>query len=200
MEINRLRRDCAQQGLHELLSLAEEGKLPSQGLWDALRKRYYSLCRPSHGTDAKAGGFSREEHAGRCRGSASSPPAAGRAADRLGDLLQKRRESLMNDPSPSLGTSLWVLRHEVNRKKGLRPMRELFPCAGDAILQLKPCLLMSPLSVSMHLDPSRIRFDLVIFDEASQIRPEDAIGSIMRGRQVIIVGDTMQLPPTDFFR
>ena len=202
VEINRLRRDCAQQGLHELLSLAEEGKLPSQGLWDALRKRYYSLWHDHlMATDARLRGFSREEHAEAVeRFRLLDRQQLDVAADRLGALLQKRRESLMNDPSPSLGTSLWVLRHEVNRKKGLRPLRELFTRAGDAILQLKPCLLMSPLSVSMHLDPSRIRFDLVIFDEASQIRPEDAIGSIMRGRQVIIVGDTMQLPPTDFFR
>jgi superfamily I DNA and/or RNA helicase len=53
---------------------------------------------------------------------------------------------------------------------------------------------MSPLSVSTILDPSVARFDLVIFDEASQVRPEDAIGSIMRGKQVIVVGDSMQLP------
>lgn len=139
-------------------------------------------------TDARLRGFSREEHAEAVeRFRLLDRQQLDVAADRLGALLQKRRESLMNDPSPSLGTSLWVLRHEVNRKKGLRPLRELFTRAGDAILQLKPCLLMSPLSVSMHLDPSRIRFDLVIFDEASQIRPEDAIGSIMRGRQVIIV-------------
>ena len=200
--INRLRRGCAQQGLHELLSLAEEGKLPNQGLWDALKKRYYSLWHDHlMATDARLREFSREEHAETVeRFRLLDRRQLDVAADRLCALLQKRRDSLMNDPSPALGTSLWVLRHEVNRKKGLRPLRELFIRAGDAILQLKPCLLMSPISVSMHLDPSRIRFDLVIFDEASQIRPEDAIGSIIRGRQVIIVGDTMQLPPTDFFR
>jgi hypothetical protein len=59
---------------------------------------------------------------------------------------------------------------------------------------------MSPLSVSTFLDPSKVSFDLVIFDEASQVRPEDAIGPIMRARQVIVVGDSKQLPPTDFFR
>ena len=202
VSINRLRQDCAQQGLHELLSLAEEGKLPSKGLWDALRKRYYSLWHDHlMATDARLREFSREEHAEAVeRFRHLDRQQLDVAADRLCALLQRRRESLMNDPSPALGTSMWVLRHEVNRKKGLRPLRELFTRAGDAILQLKPCLLMSPLSVSMYLDPSHIRFDLVIFDEASQIRPEDAIGSIMRGRQVIIVGDAMQLPPTDFFR
>jgi superfamily I DNA and/or RNA helicase len=65
---------------------------------------------------------------------------------------------------------------------------------------LKPCLLMSPLSVGQYLDPARLRFDLVIFDEASQVLPEDAIGAIYRGSQLVVAGDRMQLPPTQFFR
>ncbi|HOB38453.1 MAG: DUF3320 domain-containing protein [Methanomassiliicoccaceae archaeon] len=202
VRINGIRKGCAQHGLHELLTLAEEGKLPSKGLWDALRKRYYSLWHDHlMATDSRLREFDREMHAEAVeRFRHLDRQQLDIATKRLSALLQKRREGLINDPSPALGTSMWVLRHEVNRKKGLKPLRELFTQAGDAILQLKPCLLMSPLSVSMHLDPSRIRFDLVIFDEASQIRPEDAIGAIMRGRQIIIVGDTMQLPPTDFFR
>ena len=201
VRMNRLRKACAQHGMHEPLAMAAEGKLPSKGLWDAMRKRYFSLWHDHlMATDSRLSDFSREEHAEAVqRFRRLDRQQLDVAASRLCALLQKRREALINDPSPSLGTSMWVLRHEVNRKKGVRPLRELFARAGDAILQLKPCLLMSPISVSMHLDPSRIRFDLVIFDEASQIRPEDAIGSIMRGRQVIIVGDTMQLPPTDFF-
>jgi hypothetical protein len=99
-----------------------------------------------------------------------------------------------------MGSGLWVLRHEVSRKRKLRPLRELFSQAMQPIQTLKPCLLMSPLSVSTFLDPSKAKFDLVIFDEASQVRPEDAIGPIMRGKQVIVVGDSKQLPPTDFFR
>jgi len=58
---------------------------------------------------------------------------------------------------------------------------------------------MSPLSVSQFLDPEHMRFDLVIFDEASQIRPHDAVGAIFRGDQVVVVGDEKQLPPTPFF-
>ena len=201
VRINHLRKGCAQQGMHELLAMAEGGKLPSERLWDALRKRYFSLWHDHlMATDSRLRDFSREEHAEAVEKFRSlDRQQLDVASDRLCALLQKRRETLINDPSPALGTSMWVLRHEVNRKKGVRPLRELFARAGDAILQLKPCLLMSPLSVSMHLDPSRIRFDLVIFDEASQIRPEDALGAIMRGRQIVIVGDTMQLPPTNFF-
>jgi len=202
VRLNRLRRECCQHGLHELLALAQGGQLPAEGLWDAVRKRYFSLWHDHLvATDRRLRDFRREEHAEVVeRFRRLDRAQLDIAARRLTALLRERRDKLVNDPSPALGSAMWVLRHEVNRKKGLRPLRELFARAGEAILQLKPCLLMSPLSVSMYLDPARVRFDLVIFDEASQIRPEDAIGAIMRGRQVIIVGDTKQLPPTDFFR
>ena len=66
-------------------------------------------------------------------------------------------------------------------------------------MTLKPCLMMSPLSVSQFLESECYQFDTVIFDEASQVHTEDAVGAIMRGKQTIIVGDTKQLPPTNFF-
>lgn len=69
----------------------------------------------------------------------------------------------------------------------------------NLITSLRPCFMMSPLSVSVFLEAQSYNFDLVIFDEASQVHTEDAIGAIMRGKQVIIVGDTKQLPPTSFF-
>ena len=69
----------------------------------------------------------------------------------------------------------------------------------DYIKRIKPCFMMSPLNVSQYIDVD-VRFDLVIFDEASQIFTEDALASIMRGKQVIIAGDSKQLPPCDFFR
>ena len=59
--------------------------------------------------------------------------------------------------------------------------------------------MMSPMSVAQFLDPAGLRFDMVVMDEASQIRPEDALGAIVRGRQLVVVGDPKQLPPTTFF-
>ena len=67
------------------------------------------------------------------------------------------------------------------------------------IQSLKPCMMMSPLTVSHFLPPRAELFDVVIFDEASQIRPEEAINCIYRSKQVIIAGDQKQLPPTSFF-
>lgn len=92
-----------------------------------------------------------------------------------------------------------ILRHEVGKQKRLKPLRRLFGEIPTLLLHLTPCLMMSPLSLSQFLDPERIRFDVVIFDEASQIRPEDAIGAILRGAQLIVAGDEHQLPPTSFF-
>ena len=92
-----------------------------------------------------------------------------------------------------------ILLRQFNRRAGFASPRQLFgECAG-LIRQLKPCVLMSPQSVAQYLDPSQPPFDLVIFDEASQVPTHEAIGAIARGRQVVVVGDSKQLPPTAFF-
>jgi superfamily I DNA and/or RNA helicase len=79
-------------------------------------------------------------------------------------------------------------------------VRDLIRRAGKAMQTLKPCWMMSPMSVAQYLEPGRLRFDLVIMDEASQIRPEEALGGIARAGKAVIVGDQMQLPPTPFFQ
>jgi very-short-patch-repair endonuclease len=78
--------------------------------------------------------------------------------------------------------------------------RETIAKSADAIQLIKPVFMMSPSSVANFLVPERIHFDLVIFDEASQLRPADVLGSIARGKQTIVVGDSKQLPPTTFFQ
>lgn len=92
-----------------------------------------------------------------------------------------------------------ILKKELNKNRKNMSLRRLFKAIPNLILTLKPCLMMSPLSVSIFLDSSEYEFDTVIFDEASQVKTEDAIGAIIRGKQVIIVGDNKQLPPTNFF-
>lgn len=96
-------------------------------------------------------------------------------------------------------TELALLRHEVGKQKRHIPIRELVRRAGSSLQALKPCFMMGPQSVAKYLAPGALKFDLVVMDEASQIRPEDAIGALARGGQAIIVGDPMQLPPTNFF-
>jgi very-short-patch-repair endonuclease len=94
---------------------------------------------------------------------------------------------------------LGVLRGEMARRRGHMPIRQLMLKAAPAIQALKPVLMMSPLSVAQFLPPGQLTFDLLVMDEASQIQPVDALGAIARCRQVVVVGDERQLPPTKFF-
>ena len=95
---------------------------------------------------------------------------------------------------------LSILQREISKKRRIMPLRKLFKEIPHLLLKLKPCLMMSPLSVAYFLEAKSYEFDTVIFDEASQIFPEDAIGAIIRGKQVIITGDSKQLPPSAFFK
>lgn len=92
-----------------------------------------------------------------------------------------------------------ILLGQISRKRGHLPIRQLMKHVGRLIQGLKPCFMMSPLSVAQFLDPHVCKFDVIVFDEASQVRPEDAIGALLRGSQLIVMGDTNQLPPTSFF-
>jgi len=107
-------------------------------------------------------------------------------------------------PSASVRASsqseVGVLRRELEKKRRHMPTRRLIERLPNLLPRLKPCFLMSPLSVAQFLDPSMPKFDIVVFDEASQIPVWDAVGAIARGSDVIVVGDSKQLPPTSFFR
>ncbi len=92
-----------------------------------------------------------------------------------------------------------VLKREMQKKRAHKPLRELIRLMPEAIPKLTPCLLMSPLSIAQYLSAETTQFDLVVFDEASQIPVWDAIGAIARGKQVVMVGDPKQMPPTSFF-
>lgn len=92
-----------------------------------------------------------------------------------------------------------VVRREVGKKQRHMPLRRLLAQAPDVLLALFPCWMASPLSVSQVLGLGQRYFDVVIFDEASQITPEDAVPSLMRAQQVVAAGDSRQLPPTLFF-
>ncbi|QGZ31214.1 DUF3320 domain-containing protein [Stutzerimonas stutzeri] len=106
---------------------------------------------------------------------------------------------LPSQDSVSRSSEWGLLRHEMGKKTKHIPLRELMSRAPEALTKLTPCLLMSPLSIAQYLPPASTPFDLVIFDEASQIPVWDAIGAMARGRQVVMVGDPKQLPPTSFF-
>ncbi len=121
---------------------------------------------------------------------------------RLFDLARQEvvaRCAARMPPKDAPGEHMRLLRTQMARKRRHMPIRKLFARVGPTLRLLKPCVLMSPLSVARFLDPAAEPFDVVIFDEASQIAPWDALGAIGRGKQVVIVGDSKQLPPTTFF-
>lgn len=92
-----------------------------------------------------------------------------------------------------------VLARELQKKTRHKPVRSLFNEMGERLLELCPCMMMSPLSVAQFLPSDFNGFDLVIFDEASQMTTWDSVGAIARGKNVIVVGDPKQMPPTSFF-
>ena len=121
------------------------------------------------------------------------------------DIAKARIKKALIDALPSFDRvtsgidELNILKRELGKQRRIMPIRKLFRSIPHLLLTLKPCLMMSPLSVSLFLEAESYNFDTVIFDEASQVCTENAIGAISRGRQVIIAGDSKQLPPTNFF-
>jgi len=101
-------------------------------------------------------------------------------------------------PKGTMG-EMGIIRGEIARKRGHKPIRWVMKNAGTMVQRIKPVTLMSPISVAQFIPPGSITFDLLVIDEASQIRPEDALGVIARARQIVVVGDQKQLPPTSFF-
>ncbi|MCA9152580.1 MAG: DNA2/NAM7 family helicase, partial [Planctomycetales bacterium] len=96
-------------------------------------------------------------------------------------------------------SELGLLKHQMSLKRPSKSIREIIGGMPQTFGKLAPCLLMSPLSIAQYLPADQSQFDVVIFDEASQITTWDAIGAIARAKQTIIVGDPKQLPPTNFF-
>lgn len=122
--------------------------------------------------------------------------------DRL--LLQYNQARLAlahwkNLPNLNSGGEMQVISREVNKKRRHMPIRKLMAQAGRAIQTIKPVFMMSPMSIATYIPAAALDFDLVVFDEASQVKPVDAFGAILRGKQTIVVGDSKQLPPTNFF-
>ena len=102
-------------------------------------------------------------------------------------------------PNHSGAGQLQILRREFEKKSRHLPIRQLMNKAGNPIQAIKPVFMMSPMSIASYLEPGRVSFDLVVFDEASQVKPVDALGALIRADKSVVVGDDRQLPPTSFF-
>lgn len=190
---------CGENGLHDFAMQAEDTWYPEGRLKDVFLKAFYydwfeCVCK---NIDSVANFRVRTQE---------SRVEAFRELDahQLPVDQMRIRERLLRE-MPSMNSfgratdEMSILLHELGKKRNIMPLRKLFRAIPNLLLKLKPCLMMSPLSVSYFLEADTYRFDMVIFDEASQIFPQDAIGAIFRGSQVIIAGDSKQLPPTNFF-
>ena len=201
IEYCRAWKDCADVGLMPLLD-AFDFQFAAVSLRKALNRVYYrSLARAM---------FERHPGLTRMRG-VSLRQARERFQELDRKILELHQQSLAAklsrsrvDPGQQTPlrkdyTGVVLIRHELSKKQRHLPVRLLLERAGRSIQQMKPCFMMSPLSVAQFLKPGGLRFDLLVIDEASQMRPEEALGSIARADQLAIVGDPMQLPPTSFF-
>ncbi|WP_421785012.1 DUF3320 domain-containing protein [Hyphobacterium sp.] len=196
--LNRAKREAREHHISELVEAIETGVIASPDAREALRTAYYFWLAERF-VDAREPlkRFSAPDHERKIErfrklDQELSDMAAGYIRARLsGDI-----------PSPDdvkRQSGYGVLRHQMQLKRPRIAVRELIAQMGDAVSQLTPCLMMSPLSVSQFLSAGDQMFDLVVFDEASQITVPDAIGAIARGRNAIVVGDPKQMPPTNFF-
>ena len=193
------RKLCEDNGLKDFLLQAEDKYIPAGTLKDVfLKSFYYEWFEKTCAGVQSVSDF-------RVRAQNARIETFRELDDRQlpADQLRIREKLIQNIPTTHTSgraeDEMSVLLHEIGKKRNIMPLRKLFRTIPNLLLRLKPCLMMSPLSVSYFLEATTYKFDMVIFDEASQIFPQDAIGSIFRGSQVIIAGDSKQLPPTNFF-
>jgi len=195
-ELRRLRTTLEEAGLGQLVGELTERQAAPGAAVRTLRYSYLrSVLDQLAFTDLEVGGFSGEAHqrvadefaTGDRRHIEATPARVRRAhAERAVRALDAYPEQAA------------LVRHQAGLKRKHRPVRDFVRNAADVLLAVKPCWAMSPLVVSQLL-PADPYFDVVIFDEASQVTPADAVTSILRGKQLVVAGDDKQLPPTAFF-
>ncbi len=187
-------------GVSRFLEVVCEQLPPKEQLGRAFWRRFWALwvhdLTPHHASLREWNGASHREETRRF--AEADERSQRRAALSLQSELSLRRPGVnagaVNDPRAT-----HLLLHEAGKSRSHMALRQLLAEIPRMAQQLKPCFLMSPLSVAHFLEFGGIHFDIVIFDEASQICPEDAIGAIGRASQMVVVGDKQQLPPTRVF-
>jgi very-short-patch-repair endonuclease/DNA polymerase III delta prime subunit len=191
---NRLSTDLMQSGLTALVAQAWDGTLaPGQMQYHLSHTWYRNLLNHAYSQSEALRFFDRQRHESAIQEFRKLDVAIFRQAQER--LVAQHFQQLPNGNAGEME----VLRREINKKRRHLPIRQLLAQAGRAVQKIKPVFMMSPMSVATYLQPGDLSFDLVIFDEASQVRVVDAFGPLLRARQAVVVGDTRQMPPTDFF-
>lgn len=193
-----LRSETQALGLGPLVNAYEEQGLATEKLQEAFERGYYQWwCDSIISSEPALSGFYSSDFEDKIR-------QFRLIDDRYTQLTRKEIQARIASRLPrgqvdNPNSEMGLLRRQIQRQRGHYPVRALLQKLPNLLPRLKPCLLMSPISVAQYLDPAHPPFDLVIFDEASQIPVWDAVGAMARGKEVIIVGDPKQLPPTNFF-
>ncbi|CAM4383438.1 DUF3320 domain-containing protein [Comamonas aquatilis] len=194
------RLQAREAGLAPLVSELEQQALSLDALPQAFERAYYeSLLRQATQQAPELVAFNGDQHnlkVQQFRSLDLQRIALARAQSALSHYEQVPRTAY--GQSAGIGP-MGVINGEIVRKRGHMPLRKLFKLAGEAVQAIKPVFMMSPLSVAQFLEPGAVEFDLLVIDEASQIEPVDALGSVARCKQLVVVGDERQLPPTRFF-
>ncbi|MDP2358159.1 MAG: DUF3320 domain-containing protein [Beijerinckiaceae bacterium] len=182
-------------GLDPLVDAVEEGRVPGHQIVDVFEFAYARwVAETIVNDDACLSGFLAERHDACIEAFVAADK---KVCDLAKQIVRARIGGTIPTQTnfgkdPEWGT----LAREISKKARHMPLRSLFGRIPTVLTQLAPCVMMSPLSIAQYLPPDAKPFDVVIFDEASQIPVWDAIGAIARGTQVVIVGDPEQLPPT----
>ena len=194
VELERLRKQLLQHPVAWLVSEVEEGSLSGQTAVDELRyalsEARWKHLRAQNRVIAGISGVDRHALVEKFQRLEREHVRVAQAG-----ILSRH---LAQVPKGSAG-EMAVIRGEIAKKRRHIPIRRLISEASQMLQRIKPIFLMSPISVAQFLPPGRVNFDLLVIDEASQVRPEDALGAIARAKQIVVVGDQKQLPPTSFF-
>lgn len=197
----RCRTQGLRQGLEAVVATLEAGAI---ALSDVVRFFEYSYqtwwLKRAIDAEPVLRNFSSADHARKIREFRAVDARFQDLTERHIVVLLSQRIPTATAVAPSADSEMGKLRRELAKQRRHLPVRQLVQGMPTLLPKLKPCLLMSPLSIAQYLDANSAVFDLVVFDEASQIPVWDAVGAIARGRQLVVVGDPEQLPPTNFFQ
>ncbi|MBX5198310.1 DUF3320 domain-containing protein [Rhizobium sp. NZLR10] len=187
--------DANGAGVGLVVERLEDGRVQPEAVVSYVEMAIYeAILRHQQGKDPELARFDGEVH-GRLVNEFAALDRSRMALSRL-DVVRAHHRRI---PQISGLGPVGILRGEMARRRGHMPIRQLMQRASPAIQALKPVFMMSPLSIAQFLPPGVLEFDLLVMDEASQIQPVDALGAVARAKQVVVVGDERQLPPTRFF-
>lgn len=192
---NQLKIELSELGLDQMAAWAKDWASPVSGLVHCLELSYYGgLVNTAYGQNSAIQKFDRISHERLIK----------EFIELDSSLFDYAKESLVNNlynklPNYNAPGEMDLLRREMSKKRRHIAIRRLIGETSTVLQQAKPVFMMSPMSVATYLPQGKIDFDLVIFDEASQIESPDALGAIARAKQVVVVGDSKQMPPSNFF-